>query len=47
MIQFDFETAFFVSETVHMKPPQRINAKPNMVCKLNKSLYSLKQTLRS
>ncbi|KAJ0412135.1 hypothetical protein ATCC90586_004055 [Pythium insidiosum] len=44
--QFDIETAFLngeLEEDVFMQPPEGVNVASNMVCKLRRSLYGLKQ----
>ena len=44
--QFDVETAFLngdLEETVFMQPPEGIRTDENLVCKLRRSLYGLKQ----
>lgn len=52
MKQFDIRTAFLygeLEETIHMEVPEGLEMPRNrekMVCKLNKSLYGLKQSPR-
>lgn len=49
IVQFDITTAFLygeLQETIFMTPPEGLNCNPNMVCKLIKSLYGLKQSPR-
>lgn len=49
MQQFDVKTAFLygeLSEEIYMEVPQGIQAETSKVCKLNKSLYGLKQSSR-
>ncbi|KAJ0391403.1 hypothetical protein P43SY_010543 [Pythium insidiosum] len=44
--RFDIETAFLngeLEEDVFMQPPEGVNVASNMVCKLRRSLYGLKQ----
>lgn len=48
-IQFDITTAFLNSdlkENIYMITPEGLNCESNLVCKLNKSLYGLKQASR-
>lgn len=45
----DFKTAFLngnLSETIYMKPPPGCDFEGNQVCKLNKTIYGLKQSSR-
>ncbi|KAE8886048.1 hypothetical protein PF003_g29739 [Phytophthora fragariae] len=45
--QYDVETAFLngdLEEEVYMVPPEGINIRDGMVCRLRRSLYGLKQT---
>lgn len=45
----DVKTAFLngvLKEDIYMEVPEGISAEPNQVCKLNKSLYGLKQSSR-
>lgn len=47
--QFDVRTAFLygeLAEEIYMEAPQGIDIEENKVCKLNKSLYGLKQSSR-
>lgn len=45
---FDAKTAFLNGELMEMKQPEGfVNAKKELVCKLNKSIYGLKQTEKS
>lgn len=47
--QFDIKTAFLygeLEENIYMKPPQGLDCKEGFVCKLEKSLYGLKQSPR-
>lgn len=49
-LQFDIKTAFLhgnLEETIFMKQPTGYNDGTNRVCKLRRSLYGLKQALRS
>lgn len=44
--QFDIETAFLngkLDKTVFMIPPEGVNVAPELVCRLRRSLYGLKQ----
>lgn len=47
--QFDIKTEFlygYLKEEVFIKQPERFSNNSNLVCKLRKSLYGLKQVLR-
>ncbi|KNC31245.1 Copia protein [Lucilia cuprina] len=47
--QMDVKTAFLhgdLKEDIYMQPPEGVDVKENYVCKLNKSLYGLKQSPR-
>lgn len=55
LVQFDVQTAFLygnLEEEIHMEIPEGLNSEDdssniaNVVCRLNKSLYGLKQALR-
>lgn len=48
--QFDIKTAFLygkLEEDIYLIPPEGINVPDDVVCKLNKSLYGLKQSSRN
>lgn len=50
IVQFDVKTAFLngdLNETIYMKIPEGIEHKSNMVCRLKRSLYGLKQASRA
>ncbi|KAK7861884.1 hypothetical protein R5R35_001481 [Gryllus longicercus] len=49
ILQFDVRTAFLygdLHETIYMDPPEGANISDGQVCRLQKSLYGLKQTSR-
>ncbi|KAK7872848.1 hypothetical protein R5R35_006719 [Gryllus longicercus] len=49
MLQFDVRTAFLygdLHETIYMDPPEGANISDGQVCRLQKSLYGLKQASR-
>jgi hypothetical protein len=48
-MKMDVKNAFVhgkLKETIYMKVPDGINGKDRLVCRLNRSLYGLKQTPR-
>ena len=49
LVQFDIKTAFLhgdLEEEIYMIPPDGLGVKSNLVCRLKKSLYGLKQSSR-